>query len=252
MYSEQMMREQGFDDAANFRLNMYTDAIWRACRIILDVKMHRGEISVDDATRFMVEQTSFEVAERSRRGQPLHLHADVPALVPAGQGPAAAAARATSSGGSATAFSLSRFHDTLLVNGCLPISFHRRLLRAEGLPARPDGVSRAAPLRSLASPAIDLDRRTVADRVVAGRRGRCRGTDGPARRDRRTLRGAGRAAGPPCRLRRGANRGPGEPGRGRARRGAGRRSRSSSPAASRVPTRSGSRSQPARRASSSR
>ena len=44
MYSEQMMREQGFDDAPNFRLSMYTDAIWRACRIILDVRMHRGEI----------------------------------------------------------------------------------------------------------------------------------------------------------------------------------------------------------------
>ncbi|MEO8230054.1 MAG: DUF885 domain-containing protein, partial [Chloroflexota bacterium] len=41
MYSEQMMREQGFDDAPNFRLNMHTDAIWRACRIILDVRMHR-------------------------------------------------------------------------------------------------------------------------------------------------------------------------------------------------------------------
>ena len=60
MYSEQMMREQGFDDAPNFRLNMYTDAIWRACRIILDVRMHRGEIGVDEAIRFMVEQTSFE------------------------------------------------------------------------------------------------------------------------------------------------------------------------------------------------
>ena len=60
MYSEQMMREQGFDDAPNFRLNMHTDAIWRACRIILDVRMHRGEIGVDEAIRFMVEHTSFE------------------------------------------------------------------------------------------------------------------------------------------------------------------------------------------------
>ena len=60
MYSEQMMREQGFDDAANFRLNMHTDAIWRACRIILDVRMHRGEIGVEEAISFMVEQTSFE------------------------------------------------------------------------------------------------------------------------------------------------------------------------------------------------
>ena len=89
MYSEQMMREQGFDDAPNFRLIMYTDAIWRACRIILDVKMHRGEISVDDATHFMVDQTWFE-HRTPRRGQPLHLHADVPAVVPAGQGHAAA------------------------------------------------------------------------------------------------------------------------------------------------------------------
>ena len=29
-------------------------------------------------------------------------------------------------------FSLKRFHDTLLRNGSLPISFHRRLLRGEG------------------------------------------------------------------------------------------------------------------------
>ena len=62
MYSEQMMREQGFDAAPNFRLNMHTDAIWRACRIILDVRMHRGEIAVDEAIRFLVEQTSFEEA----------------------------------------------------------------------------------------------------------------------------------------------------------------------------------------------
>ena len=51
MYSEQMMREEDFDDAPNFRLSMHTDAIWRACRIILDVRMHRGEIGVDEADR---------------------------------------------------------------------------------------------------------------------------------------------------------------------------------------------------------
>src|SRR5207344_2463987 len=62
MYSEQMMREQGFDDAPNFRLNMYTNAIWRACRIILDVRMHRGELGVDESIRFMVDRTSFEEA----------------------------------------------------------------------------------------------------------------------------------------------------------------------------------------------
>ena len=62
MYSELMMREQGFDDGPAFRVIMHTDAIWRACRIILDVRMHRGELTVDEATDFLVEQTSFERA----------------------------------------------------------------------------------------------------------------------------------------------------------------------------------------------
>ena len=44
MYSELMMREQGFDDAPDFRVVLHTDAIWRACRIILDVRLHRGEL----------------------------------------------------------------------------------------------------------------------------------------------------------------------------------------------------------------
>ena len=60
MYSEQMMREHGFDDGPAFRVSLYTDAVWRACRIILDVRMHRGEIGVDDAIDFLVEQTGFE------------------------------------------------------------------------------------------------------------------------------------------------------------------------------------------------
>ena len=60
MYSELMMREHGFDDGPAFRVIMHTDAIWRACRIILDIRMHRGEISVEEATDFLVEQTNFE------------------------------------------------------------------------------------------------------------------------------------------------------------------------------------------------
>ncbi len=62
MYSEQMMREEGFDAGAGFRLSMHTDAIWRACRIILDVRMHRGEIGVEEAEAWLIEQTGFEAA----------------------------------------------------------------------------------------------------------------------------------------------------------------------------------------------
>ena len=74
MYSEQMMREQGFDDAPNFRLNMYTDAIWRAS----------GSSSTSGCTAARSASTRRPVhgradqlrgGERPRRGPPLHVHA---------------------------------------------------------------------------------------------------------------------------------------------------------------------------------
>jgi len=128
MYSEQMMREQGFDAAANFRLNLHTDAIWRACRIILDVRMHRGEVGVEEAVAFLVKQTSFEEpnarAEVRRYTytptyQLSYLLGKVLLL----------GLRADEQARLGSAFSLRDFHDTLLRNGSLPISFHRRLLR---------------------------------------------------------------------------------------------------------------------------
>jgi uncharacterized protein (DUF885 family) len=151
MYSEQMMREQGFDAAPNFRLNMHTDAIWRACRIILDVRMHRGEISIEDATRFLVAETSFEGANaraevRRYTYTPTYQLSYLLGKVLLLQLRADERARLGS------AFSLRDFHDTLLRNGSLPISFHRRLLRerlaaaarsAPGAIASPDRGSEA-------------------------------------------------------------------------------------------------------------
>jgi uncharacterized protein (DUF885 family) len=134
MYCEQLMREHGFDDDARFRLAMHTDAIWRACRIILDIRLQRGEIDVDEAIRFLVEHSGFELpnarAEVHRytytptyqlsyllgRVLILHLREDERRRL----GPR---------------FSLRAFHDTLLRNGSIPISFHRRLLREAAGPA---------------------------------------------------------------------------------------------------------------------
>ncbi|MFL5679528.1 MAG: DUF885 domain-containing protein [Chloroflexota bacterium] len=127
MYSEQMMREQGFDDAPNFRLNMYTDAIWRACRIILDIRMHRGEVSTAEAIRFMVEQTSFE--EANARAE-VHRYTYTPTYQLSyllGK-VLLLQLRADEQKRRGSRFSLKGFHDTLLRNGSLPISFHRRLL----------------------------------------------------------------------------------------------------------------------------
>jgi uncharacterized protein (DUF885 family) len=128
MYSELLMREQGFDAEPEARLMLHTDAIWRACRIILDVRMHRGELTIDEAIDFLVENTSFERpnarAEVRRytftptyqlsyllgRQLILELRADEQRRL----------------GG---AFHLRAFHDALLAAGSIPISFQRRALR---------------------------------------------------------------------------------------------------------------------------
>jgi uncharacterized protein (DUF885 family) len=130
MYSEQMMREQGFDAGPEFMLALHTDAIWRACRIVLDVRMHRGELSVEEATAFLVEHTGFERANAQAEVfrytytptyQLSYLLGKVLLL----------ALRADEQRRLGDRFSLKGFHDSLLRNGSLPISFQRRLLAAE-------------------------------------------------------------------------------------------------------------------------
>ena len=139
MYSEQLMREQGFDDAPNFRVNMHTDAIWRACRIILDVRMHRGELSVAEAIRFLVEQTSFEQANaraevRRYTYTPTYQLSYLLGKVLLLQ------LRADQQRALGNRFRLRDFHDALLRNGSLPISFHRRLLAGATAPTDPSTV----------------------------------------------------------------------------------------------------------------
>jgi uncharacterized protein (DUF885 family) len=125
-YCERMMKEHGFDDTPRHRYIQYTDIIWRAARIVLDVRLHRGEVDFDAGVDFLVEQTGFErpaaLAEVKRytstptyqlsylygRHMIDRLKDEVERLMGA-------------------AFSLKHFHDTLLYGGTMPISYARRL-----------------------------------------------------------------------------------------------------------------------------
>ena len=131
MYSEQMMREQGFDDGPEFRVALATDAIWRAARIVLDVRMHRGELTIEEATDFLVRETGFErpnaLAEcRRYTYTPTYNLSYLLGKVLLLQ------LRADEQRRLGSAFTLRGFHDALLRGGSLPISFHRRALLGEG------------------------------------------------------------------------------------------------------------------------
>jgi uncharacterized protein (DUF885 family) len=130
MYSELLMREQGFDAGPQFRLMMHTDAIWRACRIILDVRMHRGELTVEEATDFLVEHTRFERPNAAAEVQWYTYRPTYPLSYLLGR-TLLLGLRADEQRRLGSDFSLKGFHDTLLRNGSLPVSFHRRLLAAQ-------------------------------------------------------------------------------------------------------------------------
>jgi uncharacterized protein (DUF885 family) len=134
MYSEQMMREEGFDDGPEFRLALATDAIWRACRIVLDVRMHRGELSVAEATDFLVEHTRFERPHALAEIRRYTSTPTYPLSYLLGKS-LILGLREDERRRRGASFSLRDFHDTLLRNGSLPISFHRRLLAGEDQPA---------------------------------------------------------------------------------------------------------------------
>jgi uncharacterized protein (DUF885 family) len=134
MYCEQMMREHGFDDGPVFQVGLATDAIWRACRVVLDIQMHRGELSIQAATKFLQEMTRFERsvahAEVVRYTytptyQLSYLLGKVMILQ----------LRDDEQRRLGSAFNLRAFHDTLLANGSLPVSFHRRAMAGAGSPA---------------------------------------------------------------------------------------------------------------------
>jgi uncharacterized protein (DUF885 family) len=125
-YCERVMKDAGFDATPAHRYIQHTDALWRAVRIILDIRLHRGEIGFEEAIAYLHEQTGFEeaaaVSEVKRyTSTPTyqlsylygrHMIEGLRARVERAMGPA---------------FSPKFFHDTLIYGGTMPVSFAHRL-----------------------------------------------------------------------------------------------------------------------------
>ncbi len=60
LMTEELMFELGFLEGDDVRLTQLRNRLWRAARVILDVSMHTGEMTVDEAVDFMVERVRFE------------------------------------------------------------------------------------------------------------------------------------------------------------------------------------------------
>jgi uncharacterized protein (DUF885 family) len=60
LYVEELMTELGYLDSPQTRLLRLKDLLWRAARVTVDVGLATGEMSFDEAVRFMVERARLE------------------------------------------------------------------------------------------------------------------------------------------------------------------------------------------------
>ncbi|MBS3816289.1 MAG: DUF885 domain-containing protein [Candidatus Thermoplasmatota archaeon] len=65
-YCEEMMKDHGFDDTPEARLIQSNDVVWRAARIIVDVKLSTGEMSFDEAVDFLVEKVNMDQSDAEK------------------------------------------------------------------------------------------------------------------------------------------------------------------------------------------
>ena len=125
-YCEQMMLERGYVTGLESKLIQINDVIWRAVRMIVDVKLSRGEMDVDEAIDMLMKEAGMSregaTAEVRRYTQspsyPLsyllgkHLILQLREEVKQKMG---------------AKFSERFFHDTITANGYLPISLLRKV-----------------------------------------------------------------------------------------------------------------------------
>ena len=121
-----MMAKKGFNSDMETRLVRVNDMIWRAVRIIVDVKLSRGEMSFEQAVKMLVKETGMSeegaTAEVRRYtqtpGYPLsyllgkHLILQLKREVEQKMG---------------NKFDEKFFHDTIAANGFLPMSMVRKI-----------------------------------------------------------------------------------------------------------------------------
>jgi uncharacterized protein (DUF885 family) len=60
LYCEEMMFETGYYPDAQTRLMQLALQLWRACRVVIDVSLHDGSMSLEDAVQLLVETAKLE------------------------------------------------------------------------------------------------------------------------------------------------------------------------------------------------
>jgi uncharacterized protein (DUF885 family) len=60
LYCEELMFEQGFLKGDDVRLTQLRNRLWRAARVIIDVGLHTGTMTIDEGVQLLVDKVRFE------------------------------------------------------------------------------------------------------------------------------------------------------------------------------------------------
>ncbi|MFQ5874204.1 MAG: DUF885 family protein, partial [Dehalococcoidia bacterium] len=129
---EEMMQELGYGDGdPRLRLAQLSDALTRNCRYVCSIKLHTGEITLEQATRFFMENAYMEelpAHKEALRGtfDPGYLNYTLGKLM-------LMKLRDDYREESHSSFSIKDFHDRVLSFGAPPIPLlRRRMLKDPG------------------------------------------------------------------------------------------------------------------------
>lgn len=124
LYCEQLMAEQGFLTRPEERFFQSVHMLWRAVRVVLDIRLHTMGMSVADAVRYMVN--TLGIGEHSAESE-VRRYCGAPAyqLCYAVGRRELTRLRDDYRARAGASFSLRAFHDELLGYGALPVSLIR-------------------------------------------------------------------------------------------------------------------------------
>jgi uncharacterized protein (DUF885 family) len=129
LYAERVMREQGFFADPKHRLYQYEATIFRAARIVVDTSLHLGEMTFDEAVKFMVEKGNLtDPNARAEVGRYCSWPTQASAYLTGMLEIVDLRTRWLAKKGKADVAALREFHDQLTSSGAMPTSLAERAL----------------------------------------------------------------------------------------------------------------------------
>ena len=129
MYCEDLMWEQGFFTDPRIRLMQLKARLWRACRVVLDVRIHTRTITLPEAAQVLQDTAKLEAAAAHAEVRRYALTPTQPMTYIMGRR-ALRGLRDEAQRRQGARFNLRRFHDQILSEGSLPPSLLAEMLFA--------------------------------------------------------------------------------------------------------------------------